>query len=94
MAFRVVRIADVLPQCCPAARIRLLKSVIPCARKATSADLPQDYKGERHVLIAKRLTSQSGQEWVAFEVCNEAGHLRPSALGGMAMWAMACQTGR
>jgi hypothetical protein len=29
MAFRVVRMADVLPQCCPAARIRLLKSVIP-----------------------------------------------------------------
>jgi hypothetical protein len=29
--------------------------------------LPQDYKGPRHVVIAKHLPSQSGQEWVEFE---------------------------
>ena len=29
--------------------------------------LPQDYEGERHVVIAKHLPSQSGQEWVEFE---------------------------
>jgi hypothetical protein len=28
-AFRAVRMADVLPRCCPAARIRLLRSAIP-----------------------------------------------------------------
>ena len=42
--------------------------------------LPQDYKGERHVVIAKHLPSQSGQEWGrlrrgAGTFCNQAGHL-------------------
>ena len=29
--------------------------------------LPQDYKGERHTIIAKHLPSRNGQEWVEFE---------------------------
>jgi hypothetical protein len=29
--------------------------------------LPQDYKGEKHVVIAKQLPSRNGQEWVEFE---------------------------
>ena len=29
--------------------------------------LPEDYKGERHVVVTKELPSQSGQEWVEFE---------------------------
>ena len=29
--------------------------------------LPRDYKGERHLVIAKHLPSRSGQEWVEFE---------------------------
>ena len=29
--------------------------------------LPEDYKGERHTVIAKHLPSQNGQEWVEFE---------------------------
>jgi hypothetical protein len=29
--------------------------------------LGQEYKGERHVVIAKHLPSQAGQEWVEFE---------------------------
>jgi hypothetical protein len=29
--------------------------------------LPQEYRGERHVVIAKHLPSQAGQEWVEFE---------------------------
>ena len=29
--------------------------------------LPDDYKGERHVVVAKELPSKSGQEWVEFE---------------------------
>jgi hypothetical protein len=29
--------------------------------------LSQEYKGERHVVIAKHLPSQAGQEWVEFE---------------------------
>ena len=29
--------------------------------------LPPDYKGEKHVVIAKRLPSQNGEEWVEFE---------------------------
>ena len=29
--------------------------------------LPQDYKGERHIVIAKHLPSRNGQEWVEFE---------------------------
>src|SRR6058998_4231410 len=31
-AFRAVWMADVLPRCCPATRIRLLKIPIPCVR--------------------------------------------------------------
>jgi hypothetical protein len=29
--------------------------------------LPQDYKGEKHVVMAKQLPSRNGQEWVEFE---------------------------
>ena len=29
--------------------------------------LPQDFRGERHMVIAKHLPSRSGQEWVEFE---------------------------
>ena len=29
--------------------------------------LPADYKGERHTIIAKHLPSRNGQEWVEFE---------------------------
>ena len=29
--------------------------------------LPPDYVGERHMVIAKHLSSRSGQEWVEFE---------------------------
>jgi len=29
--------------------------------------LPPDYKGEKHVVIAKQLPSQNGEEWVEFE---------------------------
>jgi hypothetical protein len=29
--------------------------------------LPPDYKGEKHVVIAKELPSQNGLEWVEFE---------------------------
>jgi hypothetical protein len=29
--------------------------------------LPEDYKGERHVVVAKQLPSQNGREWVEFE---------------------------
>ena len=29
--------------------------------------LPQDYAGERHVMVTKHLPSRSGQEWVEFE---------------------------
>ena len=29
--------------------------------------LLQDYKGERHVIVAKQLPSRNGQEWVEFE---------------------------
>jgi hypothetical protein len=29
--------------------------------------LPQDYKGEKHVVIAKQLPNRNGQEWVEFE---------------------------
>jgi hypothetical protein len=29
--------------------------------------LPEDYRGERHVLIAKQLPERDGQEWVEFE---------------------------
>jgi hypothetical protein len=29
--------------------------------------LPEDYKGERHVIVAKQLPSRNGQEWVEFE---------------------------
>ena len=29
--------------------------------------LPADYKGERHIVVAKELPSQNGQEWVEFE---------------------------
>ena len=29
--------------------------------------LPEDYKGERHVIVAKQLASQNGQECVEFE---------------------------
>jgi len=29
--------------------------------------LPQDYKGERHVVVGKQLPSKNGQEWVEFE---------------------------
>ena len=30
-------------------------------------NLPEDYKGERHIVVAKELPSQNGQEWVEFE---------------------------
>ena len=29
--------------------------------------LPADYVGERHIVVAKELPSQNGQEWVEFE---------------------------
>jgi hypothetical protein len=29
--------------------------------------LPENYRGERHVVIAKRLPERAGQEWVEFE---------------------------
>jgi hypothetical protein len=29
--------------------------------------LPPEYRGERHVVVAKHLPSQFGQEWVEFE---------------------------
>ena len=29
--------------------------------------LPEDYVGERHIIVAKQLPSQNGQEWVEFE---------------------------
>jgi hypothetical protein len=29
--------------------------------------LPEDYVGERHIVVAKELPSQNGQEWVEFE---------------------------
>ena len=67
MAFRAVRMADVLPRCCPAARMRLLRSVILLRAQSNLRRLPQDFKGERHAVIAKHLPSQSGQEWVDFE---------------------------
>jgi len=64
MAFRAVRMADVLPRCCPAARMRLLRSVILLRAQSNLRRLPQDFKGERHAVIAKHLPSQSGQEWI------------------------------
>ncbi len=29
--------------------------------------LPDDYVGERHIVVAKELPSKNGQEWVEFE---------------------------
>ena len=29
--------------------------------------LPDDYAGERHIVVAKELPNQHGQEWVEFE---------------------------
>ena len=29
--------------------------------------MPKDYQGERHIVVAKELPSQNGQEWVEFE---------------------------
>jgi len=29
--------------------------------------LPPDYKGEKHVVIAKQLPNRNGEEWVEFE---------------------------
>lgn len=29
--------------------------------------LPSDYVGERHIVVAKELSSQNGQDWVEFE---------------------------
>ena len=35
--------------------------------------LPADYKGERHVIVARELPKQGDQEWVEFEeVCGPA----------------------
>src|SRR5665811_1631626 len=49
-AFRAVRMADVLPRCCPAARIRLLagqsntrrpaRQKVSCARNPTASECP------------------------------------------------------
>jgi len=29
--------------------------------------LPEDYRGERHIVVAKQLPERNGQEWVEFE---------------------------
>jgi hypothetical protein len=36
-------------------------------RFGTLRQLPREYKGERHMVIANHLPSRSGEEWVEFE---------------------------
>ena len=46
--------------------------------------LPEDYKGERHVVVAKQLPSQNGQDWVEFEEVPGPEPLDPNPLPGAA----------
>jgi hypothetical protein len=44
------------------------RAEIPCrTRLGYLHRLPQDYRGERHVVVAKQLPDRGGQAWAEFE---------------------------